>query len=70
MKRTFTAVIRKTDRWWIGWIEEVHGVNAQAKTRRQLLVNLEECLAEVLEFRREQAIAEIGEPYESVSLTV
>ena len=52
MKREYTALIRKDDKWWIGWIQEVQGVNAQAKTKKQLLTNLRECLEEFLEANR------------------
>ena len=48
MSREFTAVIQKDGPWWIGWVEEVRGVNAQAKTKKQLIANLQECLEEFL----------------------
>jgi len=32
-----------------GWIEEVPGVNAQERTREDILASLRECLAEALE---------------------
>jgi hypothetical protein len=31
---TFTAIAKKDGDWWIGWIEEVPGVNAQEKTKK------------------------------------
>jgi len=37
MKSTFTAVIKQDSGWWIGWIEEVPGVNAQERTKQALL---------------------------------
>ena len=70
MKRQYTAVISKDDKWWIGWIEEVPGVNAQARTRKQLLVNLKECLEEVLQANRQSTLEAIGDRYETVCLTV
>jgi predicted RNase H-like HicB family nuclease len=27
MKNEYTAVVKKEDEWWVGWIEEVPGVN-------------------------------------------
>lgn len=27
MKNIYTAVVKKADDWWVGWIEEVPGVN-------------------------------------------
>lgn len=68
MKNTYTAVIQHTGKWWIGWVEEVPGVNAQASTRAELIENLNSCLADMLELYREQAKSEIEGPYETVSL--
>ena len=35
MKRTFNAVIKQDEGWWIGWVEEIPGVNSQGKTRAE-----------------------------------
>ena len=32
MKGNYTAVLKKSGEWWIGWIEEVPGVNCQEPT--------------------------------------
>ena len=37
MASTFTAVIRHDGPWWLGWVEEVPGVNAQERSRDKLL---------------------------------
>jgi len=55
MNSTFTAIIKKSGDWWIGWIEEVPGVNAQEKTKEELLSSLREVLSEALEFNRADA---------------
>ncbi len=47
---TYTAIIKQEDDWWIGWIEEVPGVNCQEATRDELLETLQITLAEALEF--------------------
>ena len=49
MPVTFTVVIRRDARWWIGWIEETPGVNSQGATRAELLGNMREALAEARE---------------------
>jgi predicted RNase H-like HicB family nuclease len=49
---SFTAVVRQTDKWWIGWVEEVPGVNSQGTTREELLDNLRDALDEALEMNR------------------
>jgi predicted RNase H-like HicB family nuclease len=45
----YTAVIQQHGEWWIGWVEEVPGVNSQGTTREELLDNLRDALDEVLE---------------------
>jgi predicted RNase H-like HicB family nuclease len=55
MNSTFTAITKKSGDWWIGWIEEVPGVNAQEKTKEELLSSLREVLSEALEFNRADA---------------
>ena len=49
---TYTAIVKERGEWWIGWIEEVPGVNAQERTREELLVSLKEVLEEALEFSK------------------
>jgi predicted RNase H-like HicB family nuclease len=46
---SYTAVLQKDGEWWIGWVEEVPGVNSQGKTREELLENLRDALGEALE---------------------
>ena len=41
MKREFTALIKQDNGWWIGWIEEIPGVNSQGKTRQEQKTYLE-----------------------------
>ncbi|MEW6103979.1 MAG: type II toxin-antitoxin system HicB family antitoxin [bacterium] len=36
----FRAVIKKTDDWWIGWLADFPGVNAQERTKEDLLESL------------------------------
>ncbi len=61
MNSTFTTITRRDGKWWIGWIEEIPGVNAQEPTREKLLASLREILVEALEFNREEAPV----PYET-----
>ena len=55
MANTYTAILQQEDDWWVGWIEEIPGVNAQEKTRGELLESLKIILAEALEFNRQDA---------------
>jgi predicted RNase H-like HicB family nuclease len=68
MKPKYTAIIQHTDEWWIGWIEEVPGVNSQGKTRKELVDNLRSALAEMLEINRAQARAAANGAYEEESI--
>ncbi len=70
MKNQFTAVIRQDEGWWIGWIEEVSGVNCQAKTRAGLLRSLRATLKEALELNRREARALAGDSAEEELLLV
>ena len=70
MKRTFTAVIKQDEGWWIGWVEEIPGVNSQGKTRVELLKNLRSALKEALEFNREDALSAAKHDYEEASILV
>ena len=51
MNQNYTAIIKQDGDWWIGWIEEVSGVNCQEATREELLETLKITLREALSFR-------------------
>jgi len=70
MKRHFTAVVKKDEGWWIGWVTEIPGVNSQGKTRAELLKNLRSALKEALEFNREDALAAAADDYEEEALVL
>lgn len=70
MKQTYTAVIKQDGAWWIGWIEEVPGANAQEITREALLASLREVLAEALSMNRQEARLAAGSGYEELALTL
>jgi predicted RNase H-like HicB family nuclease len=70
MKETYTAVIKQSGLWWIGWIEEVPGVNCQEQTKEALLETLKITLREALEFNRREAREAAGEDFEEVPIAV
>jgi predicted RNase H-like HicB family nuclease len=37
----YRAVIKKVDNWWIGWLIDLPGVNAQERTKSELIKSLE-----------------------------
>jgi predicted RNase H-like HicB family nuclease len=69
MATNYTAVVQQHGDWWIGWVEEVPGVNSQGQTREELLDNLRDALAEALEMNRAEARAAALGAYEEVSLS-
>jgi predicted RNase H-like HicB family nuclease len=70
MANTYTAILKQDGDWWIGWIEEVPGVNCQEKTREELLESLSLTLKEALEFNREEAIRAAAPDYTEEPLIV
>jgi predicted RNase H-like HicB family nuclease len=68
MTSCFTAVIRRDGPWWIGWVEEIPGVNGQGATREELLASLRSALKEALEMNRAEARSAAESPYEEVPL--
>ncbi len=70
MKNTFTAVIKNMGDWWLGWIEELPGVNCQEKNHEELMESLREALREALEFNRGDAIAAAQTGYLEETITV
>jgi predicted RNase H-like HicB family nuclease len=55
MAAKYTTVVQQHGEWWIGWVEEVPGVNSQGATREELIDNLREALEEALEMDRQAA---------------
>jgi predicted RNase H-like HicB family nuclease len=45
----YRAVIKEVDGWWIGWLLDLPGVNAQEKTKEKLLKSLAIGAKEMLE---------------------
>ena len=70
MGQTYTAVVKRVDAMWIGWIEEIPGVNCQEYTREELLDTLRITLGEILELNREEARAAAGKDYEEFSIAL
>lgn len=60
----YTAVTVRRGEWWIGWVEEVAGVNAQERTREALLESLRQVLREALEFNRAEALQAAGAEFD------
>jgi len=52
MVRQFTGVYKKRGKWYLGWVEEIPGVNTQGKTLKEVKENLKEALLLILETNR------------------
>jgi predicted RNase H-like HicB family nuclease len=70
MKNEYTAVIKKQGNWWIGWIEEVPGVNCQERSYEELKKTLEVTLKEALEFNRQDAISAAGNEFTEENIAI
>ena len=60
MRFQFTALIKKTPKWYVGFCPEVPGANGQGKTRAECLDDLRAAVELMLEVNREQVAASVG----------
>ena len=70
MKYQFTAMIKKTPKWYVGFCPEVPGANGQGKTRAECLEDLRAAVELMLEVNREQVAASVGPKVEETVITV
>lgn len=57
MSTEYTAIIKQDGDWWIGWIEEIPGVNCQEHAREELMESLRVALKEALKFNRQDSLS-------------
>ena len=53
MSREFTGVIEKRGNWYVGYVEELPGVNTQGRTLKEVRENLREAKQLIMEANRE-----------------
>ena len=70
MNKEYTAVVKQDGDWWIGWIEEVPGVNCQEPTHEELIKSLRTTLKEALEFNRQDALAALRTGYKEEKIAL
>ncbi len=70
MPQTYTAIIKQAGDCWIGWIEEVPGVNCQEPTKQALVESLRLTLAEAIELNRTEARDAAEGAYEELLIAV
>jgi predicted RNase H-like HicB family nuclease len=68
MSAQYTALIQRDGPWWIGWIQEIPGVNSQGATRKELIDNLHSALQEAIEINRQEALSAASAEHEQVSI--
>jgi predicted RNase H-like HicB family nuclease len=66
----YTAIVKDAGEWWIGWIEEVPGVNCQERTREELVETLRITLREALELNRVDARNAAGADFQELRIAV
>jgi len=69
MRSEFTAVVQRDGAWWVGWIQEIPGVNSQGASREELMENLQSALQEMLEINRAEARKAAGDGFEEVRIS-
>ena len=70
MTQTYTAIIQQDEGWWIGWIQEIPGVNCQEPAKDELLETLQITLQETIEYNREEAINAAKVEYQEVTIQI
>jgi len=70
MKAEFTAIVKRDGDWWLGWVEEVPGANAQEKTREELMMSLREAAKDILELRCQEARNQVVNDYEEIPVII
>lgn len=69
MKAEYKAIVKRDGDLWIGWIEEISGVNSQGSTKDELMGNLSSALQEALEMNRESARSAAGDGFEEITIS-
>jgi predicted RNase H-like HicB family nuclease len=59
VKHQFTAIIERGEKYWIATSPEVPEAHGQGMTREECLHDLADSIQSVLEYRREEAMANL-----------
>lgn len=70
MKIELTAIVKKDGEWWMGWIEEIPGANAQEESKEELLISLKEAALDIIELNRQAARRAAESEYEEISVSI
>jgi len=70
MEAEFTAIVKRDGDWWLGWVEEVPGANAQERTKGELMISLRECVKGILELHCQNARKQAAYDYEEIPFVI
>ena len=70
MEQQYNVVVKRSGKWWIGWVEEVPGVNCQERTRKALLETLRITLEEAIKFNRAEARRAAGKGFKEITIAI
>ncbi len=70
MNKGYTAIVKQEGDWWIGWIEEIPGVNCQEQTHDELMESLRVTLKEALKFNKQEALDSVGIGYTEENIAI
>ena len=68
MRNEFIAIIERHGDWYVAYCPEIPGANGQGKSNSEVIENLAEAIALILEDRREEGLR--GIPADAVRETV
>jgi predicted RNase H-like HicB family nuclease len=70
MRKEYKAIVKQDGEWWIGWMEEIPGVNCQERSHDELIESLRITLQEALEFNRNDALSAAGTSFTEIVISV
>jgi predicted RNase H-like HicB family nuclease len=65
-----TAIVKRDGDWWIGWIEEIPGANAQERSKEELLISLRAAAQDIVAIHREVALRQADRDFEEILLAI
>ncbi len=71
MENAYNIIIEKTNDWYIGYVEELPGVNSQGETLEEIRNNLKEAIELIITTNRELVKKELsGSNYTTETIKV
>lgn len=70
MTADLTAIVKRDGDWWIGWVEEIPGANAQERSKEELLISLRAAAQDIIAIHREIALRQADRDFEEILLAI